>query len=99
MTDQAEAMRQLDSLSEVFLQFIQEVKQHSRVAEAEEEHLARLSDDCVALGDDYDKLVKLMKSCKKMLKQSQVLAVQEASLSSSLKHLEIETKEQSTRQA
>ena len=98
MTDQVEAMKQLDSLSEVFLQFIQEVKQHSRVAEAEDEHLARLSDDCVALSDDYDKLVKLMKSCKKMLKQSQVLAVQEASLSSSLKQLEIETNEASTRQ-
>ena len=78
-------MKQLDSLSEALVQLKDDSKDYTLVVEREEDSLEQLSNDMTKLREDYSQIVELVSVSKKLLKMSEVLTVQEQSLSLSLK--------------
>ena len=96
MPDQAEAMKQLDSLSEALIQLKDDSKDYNMVVEREGDSLEKLSKDMSKLREDYSQIVELVTVSKRLLKMSEVLTVQEQSLSLSLKQLELEQASEAT---
>ena len=88
MLDQAEAMKQLDSLSEALIQLKDDSQDYSMVVEREADSLEKLTQDMTKLREDYYQIVELVTVGKRMPKMSEVLTVQEHSLSLTLNQLE-----------
>ena len=78
MPDQAEAMKQLDTLSD-------DSQDYSMLEEREGDSLEKLAMDQTKLREDYSQIVELVTVSKRLLKMSEVLTVQVQSLSLSLK--------------
>ena len=85
MPDQAEAMKQLDTLSEALVQLMDDSQDYNSVVEREADSLEKLSQDMTKLREDYSQIVELVTVSKRLLKMSEVLTVQEQSLSMSWK--------------
>ena len=83
-------MKQLDILSEAFTQFKEESKDYNVVVAREANKLGSLSEAMTKLSEDYTQIVEMIATCKKLLKMSEGLTIQEQSLSLSLKQLELE---------
>merc|ERR1719474_728204 len=82
ISDQAQAATQIEKLSSMLLQFIEDAKSFKDVLEEEEAdgYLESVSEDTIKLHDDYARLVDLVGQCNKHIKMCEVLALQEASL-------------------
>ena len=88
MADREQATRQLEKISEMFVKCIEDVKDYKDVAAEEEENLSKAYQDAAKMSQYYTKIVDLAQNCKKLLKQSEALTAQQASLAISLKALE-----------
>ena len=89
-------MKQLDTLLEALIQLKDDSQDYSMVVEREADSLEKLSKDMTKLREEYSQIVELIRVSKKLLKISEVLTVQEQSLSLSLKQLELEEASEAT---
>jgi len=90
LSDPVQAATQMEKLSAMLVQFIEDAKSFKDVLEEEEAdgYLESVSEDTIKLHDDYARLVDLVGQCNKHIKMCEVLALQEASLKISLGQLE-----------
>jgi len=91
LADRDQATRQLETISGMFVQCIEDVKDYKDVAVDEDEDLSKANHDAAKLSQYYTKIVDLVQNCKKLLKHSEALTAQQASLAISLKALEENT--------
>merc|ERR1719369_547220 len=90
LEDQETAARELESLSEMFKKFNEDVLVHKNVIEAEGIDVARMAEEYSSLAQKYSRTVQLIEECKSLLEQADQLTNQEASLAISLSQLELE---------
>ena len=64
------------------------VEEHTAIADAEDTHLKKVAKKTTELSEKYEKIVNLVNNCKNLLKQNEILALKQASLSISLSELE-----------
>ena len=64
------------------------MEEHTAIADAEETHLKKVAKKTTELSENYEKIVGLAKNCKNLIKQTEMLALKQASLSISLSELE-----------
>ena len=75
----------------IFGKFIQDTLKdhdHKAIADAEETHLKKVAKKTSELSENYEKIVSLVKNCKNLVKQNEMLALKQASLAISLNELE-----------
>ena len=85
-----EGLRHLDILTGIFGKFVQDtLEDHGKaIADAEETHLKKVAKKTTELSKNYEKIVSLVKNCKNLVKQNEMLALKQASLAISLNELE-----------
>ena len=72
----------------IFGKFVEDTKEHTAIADAEEAHLKKVAKKTTELSENYEKIVSLVKNCKNLVKQNEMLALKQASLAISLSELE-----------
>merc|ERR1712179_617232 len=90
LADQETAAKELESLSEMFKKFNEDVVVHKNVIEAEGVDVAKMAAEYSNLAEKYSRTVEILKDCESLLGQADQLTDQEASLAISLSQLEME---------
>merc|ERR1712201_13437 len=92
LADQETAAKELESLSEMFKKFNQDVVVHKNVIEAKGLDVSKMAQEYSSLSEKYSRTVDIIKECKGLLEQADRLTAQGASLAISLSQLEMERK-------
>lgn len=75
----------MERLKEMFVKFNEDMEAYKAIASEGEEELVKIATAFKEVSEDYEKIVKLTNSVKKLLKETESLAIREASLTISLK--------------
>lgn len=74
-------------MEKMFLKFNEDLASYYDIAKSNSNYIENISSSFREVTDDYNKLVKLVDSVKKLMKDTESLAVKEASLAISLEEI------------
>ena len=85
--DQEETQKEIDHLEKMLSKFKEDMTSYFDIAKDNVDYIEKVSNSFREVTDDYNKLVKLVDNVKKLLKDTEILAVKEASLAISLEEI------------
>ena len=85
--DQEETQKEIDHLEKMLSKFKEDMTSYFDIAKDNVDYIEKISSSFREVTDDYNKLVKLVDNVKKLLKDTEILAVKEASLTISLEEM------------
>ena len=85
--DQEETKREIDNLEKMFSKFNEDMASYSDIAKANCDYIEKISSSFREVTEDYNSLVKLVDHVRKLIKDTESLAVKEASLAISLEEI------------
>ena len=85
--DQEETKQEIDHLEKMLSKFKEDMTSYFDIAKDNVDYIEKISSSFREVTDDYNKLVKLVDNVKKLLKDTEILAVKEASLTISLEEM------------
>ena len=85
--DQEETKKEIDNLEKMFSKFTEDMTSYSEIAKANGDFIEKISSSFREVTEDYNNLVKLVENVRKLMKDTESLAVKEASLAISLEEI------------
>ena len=85
--DQEETKKEIDNLEKMFSKFNEDMASYRDIAKANGDYTETISSSFREVTEDYNNLVKLVDNVRKLLKDTETLAVKEASLAISLEEI------------
>ena len=85
--DQEETKKEVDNLEKMFSKFNEDMASYSDIAKANGDYIEKISSSFKEVSEDYNNVVKLVDTVRKLMKDTESLAVKEASLAISLEEI------------